>query len=99
MQVISYNSRILSTQDQKLSTYDRELCAITFALSQSDFMVIGSKFAIPNFTDHNPILFSFARKGNLTPRQYKAQMLLTKFSNLQIIQTARTNFTVADMLT
>ena len=33
MQIISYNSRILTTQEQKLSTYDRELCAVTVALS------------------------------------------------------------------
>ena len=98
MQIISYNSRILTTQEQKLSTYDRELCAITFALSQYEFIIIGSKFPITIFTDHNPILFLFTRKGNLTPRQYKAQMLLTKFSNLQIIHTAGTNLTVADML-
>ena len=98
MQIISYNSRILTTQKQKLSTYDRELCAITFALSQYEFIIIGSKFPITIFTDHNPILFLFTRKGNLTPRQYKAQMLLTKFSNLQIIHTAGTNLTVADML-
>ena len=91
MQVISYNSRILTTQEQKLSTYDRELCAITFALSLYEFIVIGSKFPINIFTDHNPILFFFTRKGNLTPRQYKSQMLLTKFSNLQIIHTAGTN--------
>ena len=98
MQIISYNSRILTTQEQKLSTYDRELCAITFALSQYEFIIIGSKFPITVFTDHNPILFLFTRKGNPTPRQYKAQMLLTKFSNLQIIHTAGTNLTVADML-
>ena len=98
MQIISYNSRILTTQEQKLSTYDRELCAITFALAQYEFIIIGSKFPITIFTDHNPILFLFTRKGNLTPRQYKAQMLLTKFSNLQIIHTAGTNLTVTDML-
>ena len=34
----------------------------------------------------------------LTPRQYKAQKLSTKFSNLQIIHTAGRNITVADML-
>ena len=67
MQIISYNSRILTTQEQKLSTYDRELCAITFALSQYEFIIIGSKFPITIFTDHNPILFLFTRKGNLTP--------------------------------
>ena len=98
MQVISYNSRVLTTQEQKLSSYDRKLCAIIFALSQYEFMIIGSKFPITFFTDHNPILFLFTRLGNLTPRQYKAQMLLTKFSNLQIIHTAGRNLTVADML-
>ena len=98
MQIISHKSRILTSQEQKLSTYDRELCAITLALSQYEFIIIGSKFPITIFTDHNPILFLFTRKGNLTPRQYKAQMLVTKFSNLQIIHTAGTNLTVADML-
>ena len=51
-------------------------------------MVIGSKLPITIFTDHNPFLFLFTRKGNLTPRQYKALLLLAKFSNLQIIHTA-----------
>ena len=73
MQVISYNSRILTTQEQKLSTYDRELCAINFALSQYQFITIGSKLPITIFTDHHPILFLFSRNGNLTSKQYKAQ--------------------------
>ena len=98
MQVLSYNSRILTTQEQKLSTYDKKLCAITFALSQYEFMVFGSKFPITIFTDHNPMLFLFTRKRNITPRQYKAQKLLTKFCNLQTFHTVGTNLTVADML-
>ena len=69
MQVISYTSRISITQRQKLSTDDREHCAINFALSQYDFIFIGSKFPITIFADHNPILFLFTRKGNLAPRQ------------------------------
>ena len=71
MQTISYSSRILTTKEQKLSTYDRDLCAISFALSQYELLIIGSKFPITIFTDHNPILFLFTRKFNLTPRQYK----------------------------
>ena len=98
MQVLSYSSRIFDTQEQKLSTYDRELCAVIFALQTYEHIIIGSKFQITLFTDHNPILFLFTRKGNLTPRQYKAQMLLTKFSNLRIVHTAGTNLPVADML-
>ena len=79
MQVISYNSRILNTQEQKLSTYDRELCAVTFALTVYEFIIFGSKIPITLFTDHNPLLFLFTRKGNFTPRQYKAQKLFTDF--------------------
>ena len=98
MQVIFYNSRTLTTQEQNFSTYDRQLCALTFALSQYEFLIIGSKTPIIVFADHNPILFPFTRKGNLTPRQYKAQMLLTKLSNRQIVHTAGTNLTDADKL-
>ena len=60
--VISYNTRILTTQEQKLSTYDRELCAITFDLSQYEFIRIGTKFPITAFTDQNLILFLFTRR-------------------------------------
>ena len=98
MQVLSFSSRIFDTQEQKLSTYDRELCAVIFALQTYEHYIIGSKFPITLFTDHNPILYLFTRKGNLTPRQYRAQMLLTKFSNLRIVHTAGTNLPVADML-
>ena len=69
MQVMSYNSRILTLQEQKLFLHDRELCAITFALSQYDFFVIGSKFPITISTDQNSILLLLTRKGNLTSRQ------------------------------
>ena len=37
MQVISYNSRILTTNEQKLFIDDRELCAIMFALCQQNY--------------------------------------------------------------
>ena len=79
MKVISYNSRILNTQEQKLSTLDREL-------------------PIYIFTDHKPLLHCFAKKVNLSPRFYRAQMQLTKFSKLKIIHTPGKNLTVADML-
>ena len=98
MQLISYNSRILTTQEQNLSTYARKLCAITFALTTYETIIIGSKFPITIFTDHNPILFIFTRKGTLTTRQYKARMLSTNILNLQIFHSASTNLTVADML-
>ena len=98
MKVISYNSRILNTQEQKLSTLDRELLAIVYALQIYEFLIIGSPHPIYIFTDHKPLLHCFAKKGNLSPRFYRAQMQLTKFSKLKIIHTPGKNLTVADML-
>ena len=61
-------------------------------------MIIGSPHPIYLFTDHKPLLHCFAKKGNLSPRFYRAQMQLTNFSRLKIIHTPGKNLTVADML-
>ena len=50
VKVISYNSRILNTQEQKLSTLDRELLAIVYALQIYEFLIIGSPHPIFIFT-------------------------------------------------
>ena len=62
MRVISYNSRILNTQEQKLSTLDRELLAIVYALQIYEFIVIGSPHPVNIFTDHKHLLHCFAKK-------------------------------------
>ena len=98
MKVISYNSRILNPQEQKLSTLDRELLGIVHALQIYEFLIIGSPHPIHIFTDHKPLLHCFTKKGNLSPRFYRAQMQLTKFSKLKIIHTPGKNLSVGDML-
>ena len=98
MKVISYNSRILNPQEQKLSTLDRELLGILHALQIYEFLTIGSPHPIHIFTDHKFLLLCFTKKGNLSPRFYRAQMQLTKFSKLKIIHTPGKNLSVADML-
>ena len=98
MKVISYNSRILNPQEQKLSTLDRELLGIVHALQIYEFLIIGSPHPIHIFTDHKPLLHCFTKKGNLRPRFYRAQMQLTKISKLKIIHTPGKNLSVADML-
>ena len=98
MKVISYNSRILNSQEQILSTLDRELLGIVHALQIYEILIIGSPHPIHIFTDHKPLLHCFTKKGNLSPRFYRAQMQLTKFSKLKIIHTAGKILTVADML-
>ena len=91
MKVICYNSRILNTQEQKLSSLDRELLAIVYALQIYEFLIIGSPHPIYIFTVHKPLLHCFAKKGNLSSRFYRAQMQLTKFSKLKIIHTPGKN--------
>ena len=98
MKVISNNSRILNPQEQKLSTLDRELLGIVHALQIYEFLIIGSPHPKHIFTDHKPLLHCFTKKGNLSPRFYRAQMQLTKFSKLKIIHTPGKNLSAADML-
>ena len=98
MEVISYTSRILNTQQQKVSTLDRELLAVVYALQIYEVLIIGSPHPICIFTDHKPLLHCFAKIGNLSPGFYGAQMQLTKFSKLKIIHTPGKNLTVADVL-
>ena len=74
MKVISYNSRILNPQEQKLSTLDRELLGIVHALQNYEFPLIVSPHPIHIFTDLKPLLHCFTKKGNLSPRFYRAQM-------------------------
>ena len=83
MSVFSYNSRIRYTQEQKLSILDSELLAIVYALQINEFLIIGSPHPIYIFTDHRPLLHCFAKKGNLSPIFYRAQMQLTNFSKLK----------------
>ena len=63
----TFNTRILTTQEQNLSTDGRDVCAIIFALSQYEFIKLGSKFRITIFTVIIFYLFLFTRKGNRTP--------------------------------
>ena len=65
MKVISYNSRILNPQEQKLSTLDRELLGIVHALQIYEFPIIGSPHPIQIFTDHKHLLHCFTKKVTL----------------------------------
>ena len=65
MQVMTYNSRILTTQEIKLSTYDSAICPIAFAVSKYELLIIDSKFPI-NVFQIKILYFSllFTPKGN-----------------------------------
>ena len=98
MKVISYNSRILNPQEQKLSTLDGELLGILHSLQIYEFLIIGSPHPIHIFTDHKLLLHCFTKKSYLNSRFYRAQMQLTNLSKLKIFHTPGKNLSVADML-
>ena len=98
MKIFSYNSRIFNPQEQKPSTLDRELRGIVHALQIFEFLIIGSPHKIHIFTDHKPLLHCFYKIGNLSPRFYRAQMQLAKFSKVKITHTPGKKLSVANML-
>ena len=82
---ISFNSRIFDKTEQKMSTLHRELCGIVSALQTYEHYIIGSPFPIYLYCDHKPILYLWGRKGQLSHRFFRYQVIITKFQNLKII--------------
>ena len=52
----------MNTQEEKLSTLDRELLGIVHALQIYEFTKIGSSHPIHVLTDHTPLLHCFTKK-------------------------------------
>ena len=98
MQVISYNSRLFTENEQKSAILYRELCAVAYALEIYEFIIIGSKHPITVFTDHKPILSLFARQGPINQKIFRYQLKFTKFSNLVIFWSRGKKLALADLL-
>ena len=96
--MISANSRVFDKAEQKMSPQHRELCGIISALQTYEFYVIGSPFPIYLYCDHRPILFLWSRRGQMSHRFFKYQVVITKFQNLQIIYTEGKNLAFPDIL-
>ena len=63
--VISYISRILNQQEQKLSTLDREPLGIVHALQIYEVLIIGSSHPIHVFIYHKPLLHCYKKKVSI----------------------------------
>ena len=59
MNLISANSRLFTQAELRLSTFMRECKAITYTLTEYEFLILGSKHSTVLFTDHKPIIFLF----------------------------------------
>ena len=81
-----------------MSTLHRELCGIVSALQTYEHYIIGSPFPIYLYCDHKPILYLLGRKGQLSHRFFKYQVIITKFHNLKIIWTPGSNLPFPDIL-
>ena len=95
---ISFNSRVFDKAEQKMSTLHRELCGIVSALQTYEHYIIGSPFPIYLYCDRKPILYLWGRKGQLSHRFFRYQVIITKFQNLTIIWTPGSNFAFPDIL-
>ena len=81
-----------------MSTLQRELCGIVSALQTYDHYIIGSPFPIYLFCHQKPILYLWGRKGQLSHRFFRYQVIITKFQNLKIIWTPGSNLAFPDIL-
>ena len=57
MNLISANSRVSSQAYKRLSTLMRVCTAIIYRLTESEFLILGSKHPTVLFTDHKSIIF------------------------------------------
>ena len=95
--IISFNSRIFDKAEQKLSTLRRELCGIVSVLQTYEHYIIGSPFPIYLFCYHEPILYIWGRKRQLSHRFFRYQVIITKFQKLKIIWTPGSNLAFPDI--
>lgn len=96
--IVSFNSRIFNKAEQKMSTMHRELCGIVSALQIYEHLIIGSRLPIYVYCDHKPILYLWARRGKLSHRFFRYQLIITQFQNLKIIWTPGKNLAFPDIL-
>ena len=94
--IISFNSRIFDKAEQKKSTLHRELWGKVSALQTYELYIIGSPFPLYLYCDHKPILYLWGRKGQLSHRFSRYQVIITKFQNLKIIRTPGSNLAFPD---
>ena len=81
-----------------MSTLHRELCGIISALQTYEHFIIGSPHPIKIFGDHKPLLYLWARKGRLSHRFFRYQVIITQLTNLQIIWTPGKNLAFPNLL-
>ena len=83
--IVSFNSRLFTKDEQKMSTLHGELRAVISALQAFEPFIIGSSHPMKTFCDHKPMLNLWARRGRLFHRFFRNEVITTQLTNLQII--------------
>ena len=81
-----------------MSTLHRELCGKVSPLQTYEHYFIGTPFPIYLYCDHKQILYLWGRKGQLSHRFLRYQVIITKIQNLKIIWTPGSNLVFPDIL-
>ena len=98
LDVISYKSRIFTTNEQKLCITYRDIKGIVYSLTKYEHINIGSDRFRKNLTGRERNLSYFTKKRNLSPIFCTAQMQLTKIQKLRIIYTKGKNLSASNKL-
>ena len=84
---MSYNSRIFTTNEQKLCTTYRELIKLVNSLMIYENFFIETDHFLNVLKDHKPILSCLTKKRNFSPRFHTVHRQFTKNQKLCIIYT------------
>ena len=74
-----------------MSTTARELCGVIYALQTYEHYKIGSPHPVYLYTDHKPLLYLWGRRGELSNRFLRYQLVISQFQNMKIIWTEGKN--------
>ena len=96
--IVSFNSRIYTKEEQKMSTTARELCGVISALQTYEHYLIGSPHPVYVYTDHKPLMYLWGRRGKLSHRFFRYQLVISQFQNLKIIWTEGKKLAFPDIL-
>jgi cleavage and polyadenylation specificity factor subunit 1 len=75
---IAFFSRKLSATERKYSAFDRELLAAYSAVRHFRHFLEGAPFTL--FTDHKPLIYSFASDADRSPRQTRHLAFIAEFT-------------------
>ena len=81
-----------------MSTFLGDLCGIVSALQTYEHHSNGFPFPIHLFCDHNPNLYVWGRKGQLSHWFFRNQVIMTKFQSLKSFWKPGSKLALPDLL-